>query len=311
MSPDMTWLAVSQTTRGAVWNLQTGQRLYHLRGFSSAYFSSDGGLYADFPKYLSIDRTIARASLTTPDLHPAQTIDEKKHTIEAGRFLLTVAPAKENEPYSNVLMELTDLVDEKPVWNKHFPHERPGYHVDCRNNSLVLYWQANSSSAHAIAKEDPNAAGAISRFKDKDGILFVQVFDLDSGKLRAETAIDSGKHSFQMEAAVATKDRLIVADNQNRVLVYSLDGLQEGIIAGHSPTVSAKADLLTVRTQSGELELYDLANVQKRTTYDFNSRVAFNGFSEDGKRLLVLTSDQIVYVLDTNTKDAAPAVASK
>jgi len=50
ISPDLTWLAISQKTRGAVWNLQTGQRLYHVRGFSAAYFSPDGGLYADFPQ---------------------------------------------------------------------------------------------------------------------------------------------------------------------------------------------------------------------------------------------------------------------
>jgi WD40 repeat protein len=314
LSPDLAWLAVSQNSRGAVWNLQTGQRLYHLRGFSAAYFSADGGLYADFPKYLSTDRIIARASLKDVDVRPAQTIDEKKHSVEAGRFLLTVTPAKQNDNYSDVTMELTDLVDEKPVWNKRFPHERPGYHVDAGCNSLVLYWQANSGSAHAIAKEDPQAASAISRFKDKDGLLFVQVFDLDSGKLRAELPLDTGKHSFQIEAAIATADRLVIADDQNRVLVYSLDGQQKGTIAGHSPRVSSKANLLTVRLQRGELELYDLETVQKRSTYDFNSRVAFNGFSDDGKRLLVLTADQVVFLMDTapaTNKDTGSAVATK
>jgi hypothetical protein len=77
LSPDMNWLAVSQTSRGAVWNLQTGQRLYHVRGFSAAYFTPDGALYADFPKYLSTERTIAKAALNAPDIRPQQTIDEK------------------------------------------------------------------------------------------------------------------------------------------------------------------------------------------------------------------------------------------
>ena len=311
ISPDITWLAVSQSSRGAVWNLQTGQRVYHVRGFSAAYFTPDGAFYADFPKYLSTERTIARAALSNPEIRPQQTIDEKKHTIEAGKFLLTMIPAKENESQSNVTMELSNVVDGKLLWSKHFPHERPGYHVNSSANSLVLYWQASSGSAHAIAKEDPAAVSALSRVKDKDGILFVQVLDLDTGKLRTEMTLDTGKHSFQIMAAIATSDRLIVADNQNRVLVYSFDGQEKGTVMGHSPEVSSGSDLLTVRTERGELELYDLSNVQKRSSYDFESPVAFDGFSQDGKRLVVLTSDQVIYVLDPAARRADKNVAAK
>ena len=85
----------------------------------------------------------------------------------------------------------------------------------------------------------------------------------------------------------------------------------KGTIAGHSPEVSANADLLTVHTESGELELYDLTNVQKRNTYDFNSHVVFDAFSGDGKRLLVLTTEQVVYVIDPAAKDSSSAVAAK
>jgi len=97
---------------------------------------------------------------------------------------------------------------------------------------------------------------------------------------------------------------------QKRVLVYSFDGQLKGTIAGHNPRVSASADLVTVHTESGELELYDLIQLTKRATYDFQSRVAFNGFSADGKRLLVLTSDQTVLILDTAAKPDS-AVASR
>ena len=311
ISPDLNWLAVSQSTRGAVWNLQTGQRLYHVRGFSAAYFGPDGGMYADFPKYLSTDRTLARAALSSPDIRPEKTIDEKKHTIEVGRFLLTVVPAKENKYSEDVSMELWDVIDQKIVWTRHFPHERPGYHLCARTNTIVLYWSSNSQAAKSIAKEDSDAAAAISRYKDKDSALFVQILDLDTGKLRAQLTIDTGNHSFQVEEAIASNDRLIVADNQHRVLVYSFDGELKGTIAGHSPEVSANADLLTVHTESGELELYDLTNVQKRNTYDFNSHVVFDAFSGDGKRLLVLTTEQVVYVIDPAAKDSSSAVAAK
>lgn len=309
VSPDLNWLAISQKTRGAVWNLQTGQRFYHVRGFSAAYFGPDQGLYADYPKYLSTERSLTRAALNTPDIQVEKTIDEKQHTIEVGRYLLTVTPAKENNALSDVSMELWDVIDEKVLWTKQFPHERPGYHVSARANSLVLYWVADSQAAKSAAKEDSEAAAAISRFKDKDSAVFVQIFDLSTGKLRAETAFDTGKHSFQVVQAIASADRLVIADDQHRVLVYSFEGQLKGTISGHAPEISATADLMTVKTEGGELELYDLASVQKRDTYDFKSPVAFNGFSGDGKRLLVLTADQVVYTLDP-AKDGGNEVAA-
>ncbi len=309
-SSDLDWLAISQRTRGAVWNLQSGQRLYHVRGFSAAYFGPEKGLYVDFPKYLSTDRMLARAALDTADMRPERTIDEKNHTFQVGRYLLTAAPAKENSSREDVSFESWDVVDQKVVWTKNFPHERPGYYVDSRANSFAVYWRSDSQSAKAIAKADPNAARSIGQFKDKDSALFLQAFDLDTGKLRVEFGFDTGRHSFQAVEAIATADRVVMADDQKRVLVYSFDGQLKGTIAGHNPKVSASADLVTVHTENGELELYDLSQVTKRATYDFQSRVAFNGFSADGTRLLVLTSDQTVFILDTAAKPNS-AVASK
>ena len=50
VSPDFKWLAVSERSRGAVWNLTKGERAVHMRGFRGGFFSEDGMFYADFPK---------------------------------------------------------------------------------------------------------------------------------------------------------------------------------------------------------------------------------------------------------------------
>jgi WD40 repeat protein len=60
VSPDLKWLAASERSRGAVWDLTTGKRVFHIRGFRGAYFADDGNIYADFPKYEKTERTIAR-----------------------------------------------------------------------------------------------------------------------------------------------------------------------------------------------------------------------------------------------------------
>ncbi len=186
LSPDLDWLAISQKSGGAVWNLQTGQRLYYLRGFSAAYFSPDGALYADFPKYQATKRMIGRAALTTSDVRPQQTIDEGKRTIETGRYLLTLLPAKENKTFSDVRLELRGITDDQLLWTKHFPHERPGFLVHFAANSLVLYWKGSSQAAHSIAKDDPAAAAALAQLKDKDGLYsFRYVIWIPAGRARS------------------------------------------------------------------------------------------------------------------------------
>jgi hypothetical protein len=48
VSTDLMWLAVSGSTRGAVWNIPTAKRFYFTRSFRGAYFDGDRILYADF-----------------------------------------------------------------------------------------------------------------------------------------------------------------------------------------------------------------------------------------------------------------------
>jgi hypothetical protein len=76
-------------------------------------------------------------------------------------------------------------------------------------------------------------------------------------------------------------------------------GAQIGTLLGSRPELSRTANLLTTRSQAGELTLYDLRTLQPRAVNNFDSRVAFSTFSADGKRLLVLFANQTIYSLDT------------
>src|SRR5215475_4016754 len=59
VSPDFKWLAVSERSRGGLWNLTKGERVVHVRGFRGGFFSEDGMFYADFPKEGEVERQIA------------------------------------------------------------------------------------------------------------------------------------------------------------------------------------------------------------------------------------------------------------
>jgi len=312
VSPDLNWLALSQNSRGAVWNMQTGQRMYHLRGFRGGYFTAEGAMYADFPEYLKTDRSIVRLSLTQQELHAIHTLGEKDHASQIGKYLLTLVPGDEKTGVNrNVTFELRDIATMNLLWSKHFGQERPGYVMDFPTNSLMLYWQAASKEVQNRTREDQETAAKLAPFRNKEGINYIEICDLDSGRLRFKIAIDTGKNSISVADMNAAGDRLVLADNKNRLLVYGLDGQLKGTVLGTRPAISSAANLMTARTQSGELTLYDLQTLQTCAVYNFDSRVAFSGFSGDGKRLLVMTANQAVYLLDTTAKVGTVATASK
>ena len=54
--------------------------------------------------------------------------------------------------------------------------------------------------------------------------------------------------------------------------------------------------------------MYDVASVRKRDQFTFGSRVVYYDFTDDSKRLVVLTEDQTLFVL--NVSEAVKGVES-
>jgi hypothetical protein len=77
-------------------------------------------------------------------------------------------------------------------------------------------------------------------------------------------------------------------------------GEKIGQVMGTVPVVAKASGLICVRSNPDQLALYDLASMELRREYSFSSPVAFKEFSQDGKRLLVLTADQTAYQLDVS-----------
>ena len=57
---------------------------------------------------------------------------------------------------------------------------------------------------------------------------------------------------------------------------------------------------MCVENERGKLAVYDLASLEKRDEFTFTHPVSLTSFSQDGKRLFVLTANQAVYVLDVS-----------
>lgn len=303
ISPDLRWLAISGSSRGAVWDLSASKRLYYTRGFRGAYFDGDKAFYADFPKEDPQPRTIARADLSLENMVPGTPLDEKVAAKQYGQFLLVRKPAgKENSLARNITLEVKDVRDEHLLWSRNFPKEVPTVTLHPQVNSVIFQWSVEEASA----KDEIKASGALqTRFaamRDHQGAYLLDVLDATSGNLRGQLLIGTGKGSFRITHAFAEGDWILVGDNENRTRIYSLSsGEQKAILFGTYSAVSTAAGILVVENESGQIDVYDLKSFEKRNQLAFPYRISAWAFSADGKRLFVLTANQIAYTFDTQT----------
>src|SRR5262249_32026985 len=63
LSADSNLLAVSESSRSAVWRLEPMERVFHLRSFEGACFCDSSFFFADFPKYEKVEHVLAKVDL--------------------------------------------------------------------------------------------------------------------------------------------------------------------------------------------------------------------------------------------------------
>lgn len=298
ISPDFKWLAVSERTRGAVWDVHKGTRTIYVRGFRGAYFDN-ALMAADFPKYEQTPRMIGIFDVASQDGKNSVEITEDR-VRQYGPYLLVTKPAKKEGGYfENVIIEAQSIGNQKPLWSKEFPKEIPRYWLEPGNDSFVTSWPVGTKAAQAEIKNDPTLKQKLGNKKEQEGDYFVQIFDARSGAMRGKLLLETGKGSFRVSDVFAANDHVIVSDNQNRVQIYSLaSGERKGQVFGGRAAANTKTNLLCVENESGQLTVYDLATLQQREQFNFANPVVLTKFSADGQKLFVLTANQTAFVLD-------------
>ena len=168
--------------------------------------------------------------------------------------------------------------------------------------TAVLAWSAESETATAQIKSDPQLSKQIAGLKEKEGNYLLEVVDIKTGSSLGKLLIDTWKGSFRLSNVFAAGDWVVVTDTQNRVLIYSLKtGEQKGRVFGGFGTVSLKSGLLCVENEIGKIALYNLSTFDKLDEMVFSNPIAMLQFSPDGNRLFVLTANQAVYLLDVSS----------
>ena len=196
--------------------------------------------------------------------------------------------------------ELNDIVKNQVVWSKDFPKEAPGYFFDDFSGRLILYWGLGSEAGKARLKEDPALVERSRQMGNKDDDYVLEIIDAFQNKSVGSLLLETGKGSFDIESGFSEGNWLVLRDDNNRVLVYSItDGDLKHRFFGANAALNPKGHQIAVQNYPGELTVYDLATGNPVARLRFKTPAAFTRFSLDGKRLLVLTAGQVAYAFDT------------
>jgi WD40 repeat protein len=323
VSDNMQWLAVSSKTRGALWDLNTGERKLHVRGFRGALVAANGTAIGDFPKLAPENHSLVLLDGRTSDINVVREIPERG-ARQYGRFMLVrkslktlkeldkpkeknkegsdaSEPEEGNEPLNReVRFELHDIVKNTVVWSKDFPKEAPGYFFDDFSGRMILYWGLGSEAGKARLKEDPALVERSRQMGNKDDDYVLEIIDAFQNKSVGSLLLETGKGSFDIETGFSEGNWLVLRDDNNRVLVYSItDGDLKHRFFGANAALNPTGHQIAVQNYPGELTVYDLATGNPVARLRFKTPAAFTRFSLDGKRLLVLTAGQVAYAFDT------------
>jgi Peptidase family M48 len=311
VSPDFKWLAVSERTRGAVWNVTTGQRAFFTRGFNGAYIDADQAVYADFPKFEKVERTIARMDLSTLQVTPATSISEDP-TRQAAKFLVIWKHSPDGRHKDEYLfLEVRDVRNDSVLWTASFPKEMPAIETSDPEDIMTWKWPLHGPEAKEQLKQDPNLRKRVASMKDREEDYLLVAVDEATGKTLGRVAVDTGKRSFRIRQAQAAGDWLFITDYENRTLIYSLSSGEEKDRVFGSPLAFAPATgLLATENDPGNLTLYRLPSADKVDRFLFSSRISLARFGPDGKRLFVLTANQATYILDVSRLASSPQTAT-
>jgi WD40 repeat protein len=220
VSPDLNWIAISDSQRGAIWSLYSGERFSYSTGFDSAYFDKSGKVYLDFLKTKKTARQIGVFDLGAKAL-AASNADPDSDSQLHGPYL--IKNSRENPRRQNLRgvftetlsgldiiilgpqlkdpgqVEVSDVKTSAVLWNRKFAYSRPSVSVNTVEGIMTLRWSLGSPEVKEIAKSDPPLKKIISDRKESRGDYYFQFADLKFRFLQRQTKwlLETAKAKYQ------------------------------------------------------------------------------------------------------------------
>jgi len=298
VSPDLRWLTVSGSTRSAVWDTTKGQLLGWMSDYFGAFVDETGSIFAD-PATGNWRRSIMRFDATARKYTPGAQLSAD-FAAQYGQWLLLARELEGNVNSSGAAYQVRDIRRlEQPGWVKVFDREPPDdYWFHQQSDALAFVWTADRPAGRVKISKDEVLKKTVDA-GDLKGDYVVELIDPASGDIRKRLLLETGKGSFRVRDLMVRGDSMFVFDSLGRVLTYTVSsGDLRGYAFGDDPVASADGRNLAVDTGLGRLVLYDAVTMSRRTELRFKQPVVYKTFSADGTKLLAVTADQTMHLLE-------------
>lgn len=327
VSPDLSAIALGVVGQGALFDVATGKRVAAFDGIQGAWFTGDRTCRISAPgakpDSLTLENVDAGSGAVTHSTS-IENIPLKNENLFSGPVLLShyvsmpvVRLETQEMPFElHALDETTGTI----LWMRSFgggmdplsdSTNTPVPFTDPQGDRVVLGWPAKTRVGKTAADTDPAAKRALEKAKLSPHDSVFEVLDARTGKTLGAVLVQTGAGPATFDSAFSEGDWLVLEKNSRSAIVYSLaTGEEVAEESGFGPAISAATELLSITPGGGRLEIFDLKARAAKYTYRFPQEVAYSHFSADGKRLLVLTEEQTLYVLDLTAIPATPPAPS-
>jgi hypothetical protein len=173
-------------------------------------------------------------------------LDENEDLVLLGKVSVRrKRPENVRDPNRNVTFEILETEKGTLLWNRYFSKRAPALHGTHSPGRLILTWPATSDGAREEVANNASLRGKVDLKSATVGDYLLEVLDSSNGSLISGFILRTGKGAFRLESADSVGDWLILADNENRVLLYSLStGEVKAHYFGVAPAFSSNGRLL-------------------------------------------------------------------
>jgi hypothetical protein len=313
-SSDGRYLAYSNSSRGAIWDIERRKQIGLVRPFLGLRFDNQDRMQLQFRTSFQKPGANITFDPATGAQTPGASFQEDQSLIAGVLVYFKPLDKGFSGTVWNVEMQVSDAVTGALLWTRHFSHGKPRL-FESDGDSLVIQYDLRTDEAD----------GEISHHKDK----FVKTSDAMKEWIANGLAIEivnartgEVEHILQTPTRPAFRDDsrwvdvygnyMAVHGNLNNTVVYRIsDGIRMCAFYGRVLAGDGAQGLLAVNNRDQELIVYNASNGDEvsRVIVDHLPRAA--RFVSSTQSLKVLTASQRVYTIPLSAAASATTASTR
>ncbi|HWZ98341.1 MAG TPA: hypothetical protein VN025_11325 [Candidatus Dormibacteraeota bacterium] len=314
----LTILSVAIEGAGAAFDVASGKVLFQQPSFAGVNLQDARHPLFLFARKAKMAHRVVRGDAQTQTTQPAWTAQETAELHQSQTSFIEYSLATNgsgripiSEDFSSFQYHLRGLdpATGAQLWLHRYEEDSPVPFSDPQGDRIVLGWKAKSLGARNAIKDNPAVRETYNHTKRMGQDSVFEVLDARTGKSIAAALVQFGDGPLNFSSAFSVGNFLFLEKDDIRLSVISLtDGRVIVRAKGASPSANGQSNLFSLDEGFGRLGVYDSLTGAKLEEQLFPERLAYAHFSADGKRLLVLTQNQELFILDMSEVREHPLV---